>query len=423
MTRARPDLLGALWARHLASPLPRAWLGPFGGFARRACRPLERVLLDGPPGAPRLRHWAQGRWKLRTADPLDLVEERARALGLPGLGWVAYEYAHLLEDFPAVAGAPSRWPLLAFTFFQEQEDLPLAGLPPAEWRAPVAPARTRSRGLEAERPPAEFRRGVARIRRWIEAGDCYQVNLVQAFHAPLATRDAPWLFARLRAGDAGVAGYQALFEERGRALVCDSPELFLERQGEHLRAQPIKGTVALPAGPLREARRRAAAWLLASEKDRAELAMIVDLLRNDLSRVCRPGSVQVGPWPAILALPSLLHTCARIRGRLRPGQGLAQIFRAAFPSGSITGCPRLRAMERITQLESAPRGPCLGALGRVEPTGDFLFNVAIRTALLEGGQLRLLAGGGITCDSRPAAEEAESRLKAERFRQVLAGPG
>lgn len=423
MIRPQPDPLDALWARHLASPLPRAWLGPFGGFAQRACRPLERVVLDGPPAAPRLRHWAQGRWQPRTADPLALVEERARALGLPGLGWVAYEYAHLLEDFPPVAAAPSRWPLLSFAFFLEQEELSLAGLPPAEWLAPATSARTRSSGLAAERPVAEFQRGVARIRRWIEAGDCYQINLVQAFQAPLATREAPWLFARLRAGDSGVPGYRALFEERGRALVCDSPELFLERRGERLLAQPIKGTVALSAGSRGEARRRAAAWLLASEKDQAELAMIVDLLRNDLSRVCRPGSVRVGPRPEILALPSLLHTCARIRGRLRPHQGLAEIFRATFPSGSITGCPRLRAMERISQLEPAPRGPCLGALGRVEPSGDFLFNVAIRTALLEGGQLRLLAGGGITCDSRPAAEEAESRLKAERFRQVLAGLG
>jgi anthranilate/para-aminobenzoate synthase component I len=129
--------------------------------------------------------------------------------------------------------------------------------------------------------------------------------------------------------------------------------------------------------------------------------------------------VRVGRLPEWVRLPSLLHSSATVRGRLRPGLGLAAVFQAAFPCGSITGCPRLRAMERIAQLEPGPRGPCFGALGLVETSGDFLFNVAIRTALLEGGRLRLLAGGGITIDSTPRAEEAESRWKTEQFRRAL----
>jgi anthranilate/para-aminobenzoate synthase component I len=333
---------------------------------------------------------------------LELVEERARALGLRAVGRVSYEYGSWWERLPPPPAGPHPWPLLRFDFHREQEECPDAG--DAAWGSVrVGPA---AKPPMPVRDPAHFRRGVERIRALIRAGDCYQVNLVQAFTAVLPVTAAPTLFAALRTGDGG--GYRALLEERGRALVCESPELFLARRGARLWTRPIKGTAA------------DAEELLASAKDRAELAMIVDLLRNDLSRVCRPGSVAVEAFPELIRLPALAHTCATVTGRLRPGLGLADCFRAAFPCGSVTGCPRLRAMERIAGLEPEPRGPHFGALGWVEPDGDFLFCVTIRTALLEGGRLRMLAGGGITIASRPAAEEAESRLKTVSFARALA---
>jgi len=408
-----PTLAG-LWARHLASPRPRAWLGPFGGRHLRACRPVERLELRGPMEKPELWWWKEGRSRRLDADPLEFLEERIRFRGLAATGFLAYEFAHRLERFPANAGPPSTWPLLQFTLHGEEERLE-AGHAPPRWPDPALPTPPPAI-LLPEAPPTAFRRGAGRIREWIRAGDCYQVNLVQGFQCRWPVAGAPWLFAALRAGQAP-EGYRALLEERGRALVCDSPELFLERRGDRLRTQPIKGTMARIGPDWRDAARA----LADSSKDRAELAMIVDLLRNDLSRVCRPGSVEVGSWPEWLVLPHLVHSAATITGRPREGAGLKAVLAATFPCGSVTGCPRLRAMERIAQLEPGARGPCFGAVGRLEPDGDFTLAVAIRTALLQGGALRLLAGGGITLDSRPAAEEAESRLKVERFRRVLAG--
>ncbi|MDP2362044.1 MAG: chorismate-binding protein [bacterium] len=422
--------LAALWQRHLASPRPRAWLGPFGGRAWRGSGLLESIVLTGPPQAARMWQLTGRHRRRRDAPPLTLVEERARALGRTGMGFVSYDYAGLLEELPPPPGPSLDWPLLRFDFHRVEERLepgfdshPAAWAGPRGWSGPAGP-------LEPEDPRDHFRRGVQRVRDLIRAGDCYQINLVQAFAAALAPGGAPALFAALRRHDPADGGYRALLEWRGRALVCDSPELFLARRGAHLWTRPIKGTVRretggrmdLPpvrgAGPADEA---VAARLLASGKDRAELAMIVDLLRNDLSRVCRPGSVRTGPFPELMWLPHLLHTCALVEGELRPGRGLQEIFQAAFPCGSVTGCPRRRAMERIAGLESRPRGPCFGAVGWVDAAGDFEFAVAIRTALHQRGGLRLLAGGGITIDSTPAAEEEESRLKTASYVAALAG--
>jgi len=408
----RPSALAELWARHLAAPRPRAWLGPFGGRHLRACRPVERLELRGSPAQPRLWWWREGRLRRPDLPPLELLEERVRARGLAATGFLAYEFVHLLQELPVHPAPPGPWPLFQFTLFAEEEELADAAAL-GDWPSPAPGAAALGGPLRAEASPEVFRRGVRRIREWIRAGDCYQVNLVQAFHGRWPLAEAPRLFAALRAGQPA-EGYRALLEERGRALLSDSPELFLERRGERLRTQPIKGTAPRGADW-----RAAARTLRESAKDRAELAMIVDLLRNDLSRVCRPGSVRVGPWPQWLVLPQLVHSAATVQGRLRHGADLGAILAATFPGGSVTGCPRTRAMERITQLEPAPRGPCFGAVGRLEADGDFLFNVAIRTALLRQGELRLLAGGGITLDSTPAAEEAESRLKAERFRRLL----
>lgn len=408
--------LGEMWRRHVEAALPRLWLGPFDGRMRRLARPVERLTLTGDPAAPRLWHTADGRRRLRDVPPLALVEERTRALGLKAAGYVAYEAAALFMPLPPPPGPASHWPLMDFLLCAEEESLPVGTRVSAHWRK-AAHAMPRVAGLEALDLPRHYHRGVRRVRELIRAGDCYQVNLVQAFGAALSTRHAAALFAALRAQDARPHGYRALLEFPGAALVSDSPELFLARRGPRLWTRPIKGTAALAEGvDLAAARER----LRHSTKDRAELAMIVDLLRNDLSRVCRPGSVGVGDWPQWLELPGLVHSCATVEGRLRAGLGLQEAFAAAFPCGSVTGCPRQRAMERITQLEGERRGPAFGAVGWVDPAGDFVFSVAIRTALVKGGQLRLLAGGGLTWDSHPVEEERESRLKTASFARALA---
>lgn len=342
------------------------------------------------------------------------VEERARALGLKAAGFLSYEAAALFQPLPPPPGPVAGWPLMEFLLCAEEESLPLQSRTSACWRGQAATLPATE--LEALAPPEEFRRGVRRVRQLIRRGDCYQVNLVQAFGASLSPCHASALFAALRAQDGRPFGYRALLEWRDRALVSDSPELFLARRGHRLWTQPIKGTVAV-AGPghLESARQQ----LLGSAKDRAELSMIVDLMRNDLSRVCRPGTVEVGPFPQWLEAPGLLHSCATVQGRLRGGAGLQEAFAAAFPCGSVTGCPRQRAMERIAILERQARGPAFGTVGWVDPQGDFAFSVAIRTARLGPGGLHLLAGGGLTWDSRPADEERESRLKTLSFQRAL----
>jgi anthranilate/para-aminobenzoate synthase component I len=413
-----PDALSGLWRRHGEAPLPRLWLGPFHGRVLRLARPVERILLQGDPAQPRLIQVVEGRRRTRDLPPLAFVEERARALGLKAAGFLAYEAASLFTPLPPSPGTVSGWPLMEFLICAEEESLPCGRRPAPCWSegGPAAPGAE----LRALGPPEEFQRGVRRVRQLIRRGDCYQVNLVQAFHAEVGPRHAAALFAGLRAQDVASHGYRALLEWPDRALVSDSPELFLARRASRLWTQPIKGTAAAE-GPqaVEEARRR----LLHSAKDRAELAMIVDLMRNDLSRVCRPGSVGVGPFPQWLEAPGLVHSCATVEGRLRPGMGLHECFAAAFPCGSVTGCPRQRAMERITALEKQARGPAFGALGWVDPDGDFAFSVAIRTARLDAGGLTLLAGGGLTWDSRPGEEEKESRLKTASFaRALVPGP-
>jgi anthranilate/para-aminobenzoate synthase component I len=220
------------------------------------------------------------------------------------------------------------------------------------------------------------------------------------------------LFLRLL--DASPAPFSALLRDRQRSVISHSPELFLALGGRTLVSEPIKGTRRRGGD---EARARAD--LLSSPKDRAELAMIVDLVRNDLGRVAEPGSVQVVEAARVMDLPYAHHLVARIRARLRAGLGLGEALGAAFPAGSITGAPKVRAMQIIDQLEAGPRGPYCGAFGWIDRSGDAQLAVAIRTLVLEGDQVRLDAGGGIVADSDPEAEWQEVRTKAAGMAAAL----
>jgi len=255
---------------------------------------------------------------------------------------------------------------------------------------------------------------VARAQAYIAAGDVYQVNLSQRFEArsPLSPLD---VYGRLRAiQPVPFGGYVDLGGER---LLSNSPELFLRRRGARVVTCPIKGT--RPRGATPAVDRAHAAALLADPKERAEHVMIVDLERNDLGRVCRTGSIAVERLADCVAFGTVHHLVSTVSGRLAAGTTTADLLRAAFPSGSITGAPKIRAMEIIDELERGPRGFYTGAIGWIDAGGDCDLNVAIRTAVARAGSLTYHAGGGIVADSHPERERAEVYLKAEAFFRAL----
>ena len=244
----------------------------------------------------------------------------------------------------------------------------------------------------------EYGAAVDDVRDAIARGDVYQVNLVHHLRAPFAG-DPDELAERL-------APLQPLqpgtFAGDGWAVVSASPELFLSRRGDRIWTIPIKGT--RPRG--------GAAELRASEKDAAEHVMIVDLERNDLSRVCEAGTVQ---WPELMTtrgLAGVEHMVSTVEGTLRAGVGLAEILRATFPGGSVTGAPKIAAVDLIAQLEPAGRGASMGAVGRIYGNGDVDLALTIRTFAIADGAIHLWVGGGIVWDSDPAAEVEESWIKA-----------
>jgi para-aminobenzoate synthetase component I len=243
-----------------------------------------------------------------------------------------------------------------------------------------------------------YRAAIEDVRQAIARGDVYQVNVVQHLRAAfegdaraLATCLAP---LRPLHGDP--------FATDEWAVVSASPELFLARRGNRIWTMPIKGT--RPRG--------GAAELRASEKDAAEHVMIVDLERNDLSRVCEAGTVR---WPELMAtreLAGVEHMVSTVEGTLREGVGLAEILRATFPGGSVTGAPKIAAVDLIAELEPVGRGAAMGAIGRIRGNGDLDLALTIRTFAISGGTIHLWVGGGIVWDSDPAREVEESWVKA-----------
>jgi para-aminobenzoate synthetase component 1 len=254
----------------------------------------------------------------------------------------------------------------------------------------------------------DYAEGVRRVREAIARGDVYQVNLVQHLSAAF-TGDPGALAARL----AHLRPHNPMpYLGDGWSVVSGSPELFLARRGSRLWTCPIKGT--RPAG--------AGGELADSLKDRAEHVMIVDLERNDLSRVCEPGSVR---WPELMATRALAgveHMVSTVEGTLRGGVGLAEILRATFPGGSITGAPKIAAVDLIAQLEPVGRGASMGALGRVYGNGDFDLALTIRTFAIADGLVHLWVGGGVVWDSDPASEIDESWTKARPLLDAIGAP-
>jgi para-aminobenzoate synthetase component 1 len=269
----------------------------------------------------------------------------------------------------------------------------------------------------------EYLAAVLSIKEHIAAGDIYQANLTQQFTCRLAPGTRPEaVFWRLRRDHP--ASFAAYLCRRDDVVVSASPERFLRVTpagggGRIVEAWPIKGT--RPRGRTADEDAQLRAELLCSEKDRAENVMIVDLMRNDLGRVCRYGSVKVAELCALEEHPTLFHLVSRVRGRLRDDVTAGDLLRAAFPCGSITGAPKIRAMQIIGEAETAPRGLSMGAIGYFSLDGSLDLNVAIRTMTVRGSVARFNVGGGVVADSSPALEYEESLLKARALVRALGG--
>jgi para-aminobenzoate synthetase component 1 len=270
------------------------------------------------------------------------------------------------------------------------------------------------RGVSSNFDRPSYLAAARRAIEYVHAGDCFQVNLSQRLlHA--ATLTPLELYGRLRERNpAPFAGY---FDLGDFVVVSASPERFLRVEDGRVETRPIKGT--RPRGATAEEDRRQRDELLRSAKDRAENVMIIDLLRNDLGRVCAYGSVQV---PAVCRLESyrtVHHLVSEVVGQLRPGLGPIDLLRAAFPGGSVTGAPKVRAMEIIAELEPTARGPYCGSLGYIGFDGSMDTNILIRTFTLGRGWMQFPVGGGIVADSTPEAEYEETLHKAEGLLRAL----
>ena len=364
-----------------------------------------RVILDfsgprpvlGPEGPEDRQRWvfSAPRRTIRADRPEDVPAAlaalaAARAEGLWLAGWFAYELGDVLEArlAPRAGG-----PLLVFGVF----DGPATDAPASALRAYAGP-------LRPEWDGAAYAKAFGRVKDYLAAGDIYQANL--SFRADFAFAGDPRaLYAQLL--EASAAPYAAYVEAADRQILSLSPELFFDLTAAgSLTARPMKGTVGREADP---------AALLASPKDRAENLMIVDLIRNDLGRIAALGSVSATDLYRIETYPTLHTMVSTVTAQLKPMATLADILKALFPCGSVTGAPKIRAMEILQELESSPRGAYCGAVGFFAPDGAARFNVAIRTLTIAGGRGELGIGGGVVQDSTAASEYAECLLKARFF--------
>lgn len=316
--------------------------------------------------------------------------------GLVADVFLGYGISHELRRVPRPdSPEPCRLPLLAARVHRQDERLPArGGFRIGEWR----------RSWD----DAGYGTAIEAVRDSIARGDVYQVNLVQHLQAPFEG-DPAGLAARL--SPLRPLHPDPLAGERW-TIVSASPELFLARRGRRVWTKPIKGT--RPPGVRGELRE--------SEKDAAEHVMIVDLERNDLSRVCEPGSVR---WPDLMTereLAGVTHMVTTVEGRLREDVGLAELLRAVFPGGSVTGAPKIAALDHIAAFEPVGRGASMGALGRIHPNGDLDLALTIRTFAVAAGEIHLWVGGGIVWDSDPRAEIEESWVKARPLLAAIGSP-
>ena len=280
----------------------------------------------------------------------------------------------------------------------------LASLP--DWRAPTT---------VDEDDPQRYLDGVARVLDYLAAGDVFQANLSRGWQASFAAPlDPAALFLRLRVHNP--APFAGIFRSQWGSVVSASPERLLAARAGVVETRPIAGTRARIAGDDEAARIRE---LIGHPKERAEHVMLIDLERSDLGRVCTPGSVQVDELMTVESYATVHHIVSNVRGRLRAGVTPGQVIAAAFPGGTITGCPKVRCMQIIAELEAVGRGAYTGAMGWLGHDGDMDLNILIRSAEVEGDLLRFRTGAGIVIDSDPQRELDETRAKARGMLRAL----
>lgn len=337
-------------------------------------------------------------------------------------GFIGYDAGGLFESLPATARDDLDVPLFEFHSVDSLDACDAEGrLFAIDLQREITPDSVIQRpsisgseaALSSTFTPDGYMAAVARVINYIRAGDVFQVNLSQRFTVGLGSRKPAEIYQRLL--ERHPAWYGALFQSEEFALLSNSPELFLRVQlgasGRRIVTRPIKGT--RPLGPgMREA-------LVASAKDQAELNMIVDLERNDLGRVCSIGSIRVAEPRVIEQHPTVYHGAATIEGTLCNDVRFVDLLRATFPGGSVTGAPKIRAMQIIDELESVRRGPYCGAIGYLSVDGHIEFNVAIRTMTVEQGRVHIPVGGGIVADSDPQAEYEETLVKGRAMFAAL----
>ncbi len=454
-----------------------AWLEPVAAFEAVRCLPWP-VFLDSARVDPRLGRWSyvagdpylrltskDGRLTLGersfTGDPFAVLQRALAhyvlandpALPVPFqtgvVGYLGYDLAHHLERLPHPAVDDLAFPDLAAGFYDAilafdhhdrrawilssgwPEASPVASMHRRKARADQLatlvgrarepdpePEAASEAGLASNFTAAGYEAAVQRVVDYILAGDIFQANLSQRFLAELPDGMDAWvLYRRLRRRNP--APFAAFLDFDDLQIASASPERFLELRGRQVETRPIKGT--RPRGATPEEDERLGAELLASAKDQAENVMIVDLLRNDLSRVCRDHTVLTPELCVLESFATVHHLVSTVTGELRDGLDAVDLLRATFPGGSITGAPKIRAMEIIAELEPSARGPYCGSIGWLGFDGWMDTSITIRTFAIKGRRVAFQAGGGIVADSEPPAEYAETLDKARALIEALQG--
>jgi para-aminobenzoate synthetase component I len=413
-------------------------------MARRLKGERDLVLLESVQ-----RHEHLGRYSFLAVNPSasfnDLGEAdahlrgnpRAHVDGLPPfqggmLGYISYDYGRVLEPKARISVGELPMPALVLKAYDtvvsvdhlQERAWIIAGheaqadeMEKLLLRKPADVGSHRAGPFTPLVTRAQHEHAVQRTIDYILDGDIFQANITQVLSADVPEGFDPYgLYKVLRERNA--ATFASLIDFDEVKLVSNSPERLVRFDGVTAEARPIKGTRKRDADPVRDA--ELVTELLASRKDRAENVMIVDLLRNDLSRVSKPGTVRVPVLCGLESYANVHHLVSAVTGDLRDGLGQVDLLRAVFPGGSITGAPKIRAMEIIAELEGHPRGIYCGSIGYMGYSGHCDFNIAIRTVQQIGGKLLVQGGGGITARSEPSAEYDESLLKVARIMEAFA---
>lgn len=428
-------------------------------FARLRHAPGAVLLDSARPGAER------GRFDLLSAWPLQHLQAAADESGLAYLqrlreglaqlgeaqipdgvelpfaggliGYLSYDFGRRLEQLPSLATddlglADAQlglyaWALASDHLMRTTHLVFHPGLDETErqrlvtlFEAPPAAQATRFKLLSPMRgdlDACEYQHAFDRVQQYIQAGDCYQINLTQRFRAPC--QGDPWhaYQALRRACPTPFSGFQLLAD--GSALLSFSPERFIRVSQRQVETRPIKGTRPRAPDPAEDARN--AAELLESRKDRSENLMIVDLLRNDLGRTCEIGSVKVPELFSLESYPNVHHLVSSVTGRLPPGKDALDLIGGSFPGGSITGAPKIRAMQIIDELEPTRRALYCGSLLYMDVRGEMDSSIAIRSLLVKDGQVSCWGGGAVVADSQWQAEYEESIAKVRVLMETLQG--